>query len=313
MIGRVMSRRPAAVRALPRLQYREAILIAIVMAVVAAVGWLVTPFWLAVAIAAQLAIGGIGAVWLIGPVRPELGFARYATLATAGVALTLFGRLLVPSIGLLLTPVVALLLFGVIRLELGLTEAGQRRVGLDLALVGIVFAAAAGIGGMIPADAWPPGLILLLILAACPRCGAAEARGRSGVEAVGQAALHLVAVAQLATAVALLHLPGVVGAAIVALGLPRLGRRGRGAGRRRLRAVGDPRVRRAGGAGPGGGAAPVRRLSAAPAARLPAARGTRVDTPCGRCYNKAPSGRNGPLRTCHRPFSTTISRGDTHR
>ncbi len=157
-----MSHRPAAVRALTRLQYREAILISIAMAVVAAVGWLVTPFWVAVAVAAQLAIGGIGAVWLIGPARTELGFARYATLATAGVTLTLFGRLLVPSIGLLLTPVAALLLFGVIRLELGLTEAGQRRVGLDLALVGIVFAAAAGIGGMIPADAWPPGLILLL-------------------------------------------------------------------------------------------------------------------------------------------------------
>ena len=64
-----------------------------------------------------------------------------------------------------------------IRLELGLTEAGQRRVGLDLALVGIVFAAAAGIGGMIPADAWPPGLILLLILASVPALRAAEARG----------------------------------------------------------------------------------------------------------------------------------------
>lgn len=218
MIGRVMSRRPAAVRALSRLQYREAILISIVMAVIAAVGWLVTPFWVAVAVAAQLAIGGIGAVWLIGPARTELGFARYATLATAGVTLTLFGRLLVPSIGLLLTPIVALLLFGVIRLELGLTEAGQRRVGLDLALVGMVFAAAAGIGGMVPADAWPPGLVLLLILTSVPALRAAEARGRSGVEAVGQAALHLVAVAQIATVVGLLHLPGVVGAAIVALG-----------------------------------------------------------------------------------------------
>ena len=52
MIGRVMSRRPAAVRALTRLQYREAILVSIVMAVVAAIGWLVTPFWVAVAVAA---------------------------------------------------------------------------------------------------------------------------------------------------------------------------------------------------------------------------------------------------------------------
>ena len=72
----------------------------------AAVGWLVAPFWLAVAIAAQLAIGGIGAVWVIGPARGELGFARYAMLATAGVALTLFGRL-VPGLGLLLAPIVA--------------------------------------------------------------------------------------------------------------------------------------------------------------------------------------------------------------
>jgi hypothetical protein len=218
MIGRVMSRRPAAMRVLTRLQYREAILVSIVMAVVAAVGWLVSPFWVAVAVAMQLVIGGLGAVWLIGPARTELGFARYATLATAGVTLTLFGRLLVPSIGLLLTPVVALLLFSVIRLELGLSEAGQRRVGLDLALVGMVFAAAAGIQGMIPADAGPPGLVLLMILSAVPALRAAEARGRSGVEAVGQAVLHLVAVAQVATAVGLLQLPGVVGAAITALG-----------------------------------------------------------------------------------------------
>jgi hypothetical protein len=218
MIGRVMSRRPAAVRALTRLQYREAILISIVMAVVAAIGWLVSPFWVAVTVAAQLAIGGIAAVWLIGPARTELGFARYATLATAGVTVTLFGRLLVPSVGLLLTPVVAILLFGVIRLELGMTEPGQRRVGLDLALVGMVFAAAAGIGTIIPADAWPPGLVLLLILTSVPALRAAEARGRSGGEAVGQALLHLVAVAQVATAVGLLHLPGVVGSAIVALG-----------------------------------------------------------------------------------------------
>jgi hypothetical protein len=218
MIGRVMSRRPAAMRALSRLQYREAILISIVMAVVAAVGWLVSPFWVAVAVAAELAIGGIGAVWLIGPARTELGFARYATLATAGVTLTLFGRLLVPSIGLLLTPLAAVLLFGVIRLELGLTQPGQRRLGLDLAMVGMVFAAAAGIGAMIPPEAWPPGLVLLLILASVPALRAAEARGRSGAQAVGQALLHLVAVAQVAAAVLLLHLPGVVGSAIVALG-----------------------------------------------------------------------------------------------
>jgi hypothetical protein len=204
-------------RVLGRIRHPEAILLAIVMAAVASVGWLVTPFWLAVTVAAQLSIGGLGAVWLIGPARAELGFARYATLASAGVALTLFGRLLIPATGLVPAPVAALLLWAVIRLELDLASGG-RRVGLDLALVGIVFAAAAGVAGLVPRDAWPPALIPLLLICAIPALRAAEARGRSGIEAVGQAALHLVAVGQVAAAVALLRLPGVVGAAVVALG-----------------------------------------------------------------------------------------------
>ena len=218
MIGRLMRRRPAAARALSRIDRPEAVLIAILMAIVAAAGWLVTPFWLAIMIAAELAIGGIGAVVLIGPARPELGFARYATLATAGVALTLFGRLVTPGVGVLLTPVAAILLWGVMRLELDLAEGNQHRVGIDLVLVGTVFGAAAGLGALVPADAWPPSLVLLLVIAAVPALRAAEARGRSGIEAVGQAALHLVAIAQLGAAMALLRLPGVVGSAIVALG-----------------------------------------------------------------------------------------------
>jgi hypothetical protein len=204
-------------RILGRVRHPEAILVATVMAGIAAAGWLLAPFWLAVAIGAQMAVGGIAAVWLIGPVRTELGFARYATLASAGVALTLFGRLLVPATGIAPVPVAALLLWGVIRLELDLASGG-RRVGLDLALVGIVFAAAAGIGALIPQDAWPPALIPLLVIASVPALRAAEARGRSGIEAVGHASLHLVASAQVAAAVALLQLPGVVGAAVVALG-----------------------------------------------------------------------------------------------
>jgi hypothetical protein len=215
----MMRRRPAAARAaLSRLDRPEAVLIAILMAIVAAAGWVVSPFWLAIAIAGQLVIGGIGAVMLVGPARADLGFARYATLATAGVALTLFGRLVVPGMGLLLTPVGALLLWGVMRVELDLTEGSQRRVGIDLVLVGTVFAAAAGLAALVPADAWPPGLILLLVIAAVPALRAAEARGRTGIEAVGQAALHLVAIAQLGAAMSLLRLPGVVGSAIVALG-----------------------------------------------------------------------------------------------
>ena len=144
------------------------------MAVVAAIGWLVSPFWLAVTVAAQLAIGGLGAVWLIGPARAELGFARYATLASAGVALTLFGRLVIPATGLAPAPIAALLLWGVIRLELDLAS-GDRRVGLDLALVGIVFAAAAGIAALVPREAWPPALIPLLMICSVP--GPARRRG----------------------------------------------------------------------------------------------------------------------------------------
>jgi hypothetical protein len=213
-----MRRRPAAAQALSRFDRPEAALIAIAMAIVAAAGWLVSPFWLAIAVAAQLAIGGIGAVVLIGPARADLGFARYATLATAGVALTLFGRLVVPGFGLLMTPVAALLLWGVMRVELDLAEGSRRRVGIDLVLVGTVFAAAAGLAAVFPADAWPPSLVLLLVITAVPALRAAEARGRSGIEAVGQAALHLVAIAQLGAAMSLLRLPGVVGSAIVALG-----------------------------------------------------------------------------------------------
>jgi hypothetical protein len=217
-MGRMTGRRSIVVtRVLGRIRHPEAILIAILMAVVAAVGWLVTPFWLAVAVGTQLAIGGLGAVWLIGPARPELGFARYATLASAGVALTLFGRLVIPATGLVPAPIAAFLLWGVIRLELDLAEGG-RRVGLDLALVGIVFAAAAGLGGLVPREAWPPALIPLLLICSVPALRAAEARGHTGIQAVGQATLHLVALAQIAAAVSLLRLPGVVGAAVIALG-----------------------------------------------------------------------------------------------
>jgi hypothetical protein len=113
--------------------------------------------------------------------------------------------------------VAAVLLWAVIRLELDLGSGG-RRVGLDLALVGIVFTAAAGVAALVPREAWPPALIPLLLISAIPALRAAEARGRSGIEAVGQAALHLVALGQIAAAVALLRLPGVVGAAVIALG-----------------------------------------------------------------------------------------------
>jgi hypothetical protein len=202
---------------LSRLEHPEAIGLAVALAIVAAFGWLASPFWLAVAIGVQLAVGGLGAVWLIGALQPGLGFARYATFASAAVALTLFGRLLMPSAGLLLAPLAALLLWAVLRIELEVNRTRESSVVLDLALVSIVFATTAGIGGLVPRDAWPPGLILVLLGAAVPTMRAAEARGRNGAEAVGQAVLHLIAIGQVATALALLRLPGVVGAAILAL------------------------------------------------------------------------------------------------
>jgi hypothetical protein len=216
MIVRMLLR-PAAARALSRLEHPEAVALAIALAVVAAVGWLASPFWLAVAIGLQLVVGGLGAVWLIGPAQVGLGFARYATLATAAVGLTLFGRLLMPSAGLLLAPIAAVLLWAVIRVELEVNRTHHGGVVLDLALVAIVFSLAAGVGAIVPREAWPPGLLLVLLGSAIPVLRAAEARGRSGVEAVGQATLHLVAVGQVGAALVLLQLPGVVGAAILAL------------------------------------------------------------------------------------------------
>jgi predicted membrane channel-forming protein YqfA (hemolysin III family) len=201
-----------------RIERPEAVVLALVLTGLVVYGWFAPPFWLAVAIAGQLAIGGMGAVWVIGPVRSRFGFARYATLAVAGVALTLLGQMLNSTAQLVAAPIVAILLFGVLWFELRLPEGRAPRLSIDLTLVGIVFAAAAGIAATFPTASWPPAVLLVVIAAAVPALRAAELRGRYGVEAVGQAALHLLAIAQLGASLALLHLPGVVGSAVLALG-----------------------------------------------------------------------------------------------
>ncbi len=201
-----------------RIERPEAIVLAVLVAGLAVYGWLATPFWMAVAIAVQLVIGGLGAVWVIGPIRARLGFARYGTFAVAGVAFTLLGSLLSSMAQIAAAPVVAVLLFGVLWLELRLPEGRAPRLAVDLSLVAIVFAAAAGVAATFPTSAWPPTVVLVVIAAAVPAMRAAELRGRYGVEAVGLAALHLLAIAQLGIGLALLHLPGVVGAAVLALG-----------------------------------------------------------------------------------------------
>jgi hypothetical protein len=200
-----------------RVDRPQTILLAVVMAALAAVGWLAEPFWLAVVVAAELALGGLGAVYLIGPVRPGLGFARYTTLAMAGLALTLFGRFLPAGVALLLVPAAAILLWTVVFLELRTLRAAGARTALDLLLTSILFAAGVGILALFPRITWPPSITLVVVIAFVLALRAGEARGASGAEAVGQAALHGLAVAQVAAAVTLLELPGVVAPALVAL------------------------------------------------------------------------------------------------
>ena len=210
--------RKRAATAVRGIEHPEAILLALVLTGLAVWGWIASPFWMAVAIAAELAIGGLGAVWVIGPVRARYGFARYATFPVAAVAITLLGRLLNGLAQLAAAPLVALLLFGVLWFELRYPEGRAPRLAVDLILVGIVFAAAAGVQAAFPEAAWPPSVLLVVIVAAVPALRSAEMRGRYGVDAVGQAALHMLAVAQLGASLALLHLQGVVAPAVLALG-----------------------------------------------------------------------------------------------
>jgi hypothetical protein len=200
-----------------RIDRPEAVLLAVAQAVVATAGWYVEPFWVAAAVAAQLALGGLGGVRLIGPARSRAGFARYAMPATAGVAATLFGRILPGGVALLLVPLVAVLLWAVIYLELRATHAQGGRTTLELLLTATLFAGAAGILAILGPDPWLPPLGLIAALALVLALRSAEARDAVGGQAVGQALLHGLAAAQVGAATLLLQLPGVIGPAIVAL------------------------------------------------------------------------------------------------
>ena len=216
MIARMLSGRrvPAA---LQRVDRPQAIALSVVLAVTAAVGWLASPFVLAVAVAIQLAAGGLGAVALMGPSRPGLGIGRYTTLALAGVSATLAGRLIPGGVSLLFVPLLAVMLWAVLWLELRASFETAERTALDLALTAILFAAAAGIAGLLGNDAWPPPLGLVLLIGLVLALRNAEARGEGGVQAVGQALLHGLAIGQVAVAVVVLRIPGLVGPALVAL------------------------------------------------------------------------------------------------
>jgi hypothetical protein len=114
-------------------------------------------------------------------------------------------------------PISAVLLWAVVWLELQANRVGRSGLGLELALIGIVFASAAGIASLVGADGWPAGMALTLAVAAVPAMRSAERRSRFGAEAMGQALLHLLAIAQVAAAAALLTIPPIVGAALLAL------------------------------------------------------------------------------------------------
>lgn len=188
-----------------------------VLALLAAVGWLSDPLWLAGVIAAQLTLGGLGAVYLLGPAQPGLGFARYATLPVAAVAATLFGRLLPGGVSLLLVPAVAAVLWAVLHVELRTVRLPGSRTTLDLLLTAVLFAAGAGIWELFGPAEWPPVIVPLAAVVTVLTLRQAEARGRRGAAAIGQGAIHLLGVVQVALAVGLLDLQGVVGPAIVAL------------------------------------------------------------------------------------------------
>ena len=202
---------------LRRIDRPAAVVLAIAQALVAAVGWFVGPVGLAMAIAGQLALGGIVAVRVIGPARSDLGLARYAIPATAGIAATLFGRLIPGGLSVLLVPILAVLLWAVTYLELRLERGtGGRTIG-ELMLTGILFCGAAGILVLFGARTWPTPLLLVAALALPLALRAAEARETMGVEGVGQALLHVLAVVQVGIGVVLLGLPFSIMAALMAL------------------------------------------------------------------------------------------------
>jgi hypothetical protein len=200
---------------LRRIDKPAALLLAVVQAIIAAAGWFADPVWLAVAIAGQLAVGGLVAIYVLGPARSDLGFARYAMPSVAGIAATVAGRLIPGGLSLLLVPIVAVVLWSVTYLELRMERgSGGTTIGSLLHTV-MVFGAAAGLLALFGAQATPLMVIGALALPVALR--SAEARGKLGVEAVGQALLHVLVILQIGAAAVLLSIPLQVMAALMAL------------------------------------------------------------------------------------------------
>jgi len=216
VIGRLFAdrRRQAATRRADRL---AAVVIALLQAGVAALGWLAAPVGLAVAIAAQLLLGGVAAVFIIGPARHELGLARYAMPSVAGIAATLFGRLLPGGQSLLLVPIVAVLLWAVTYLELRIERGTGGATIHSLLLMSIVFCGGAGLLVFFGTQSWPTPMLLVAALTLAPAMRAAEAREVLGVEAVGQGLLHVLVVTQVGLASIVLGAQPTIVAGLMAL------------------------------------------------------------------------------------------------
>ncbi len=216
MIARIFSdRRRAGV--LRRVDRPGLVVLALVLAALTTTAWLADPLSTAMAIGAQLLVGGLGTVRLLGPAQPELGYARYAIPTLGAVALSLFGRILPGGVALLFAPLAAILIWSVLWLEMRASRGVPARTLLDLALVAILFASAAGIVVILGRGGWPPPVTLVLPIAFVLAVRAAEARGRIGVAGIGQGLLHTLAVGQVGLAAVLLDLPGVVAPALGAL------------------------------------------------------------------------------------------------
>ncbi|MGH2462250.1 MAG: hypothetical protein ACRDFZ_01320 [Candidatus Limnocylindria bacterium] len=189
----------------------------LLLAAMVAAGWAVDLVGLAIVLALELAVAGLGTAALLGAARPSIGYARYAILAVVAVSFTLAGRLLPPGIGPLAAPAAWAVLWWTLHTERKAPTSQGGRLALDLLLVLTVFAAAAGLAGLMPEELWLLEIVLLGILTAVPCLRAAEARGALGVPAVGHGVLHLLVVLQIAAALTLLDLPQPVGPALVAL------------------------------------------------------------------------------------------------
>lgn len=216
MISRILGD-PRRLAVLRRIDRPAAALLAVLQALVAAAGWFAEPVWLAVAVAVQLALGGVGAVRVIGPARGDLGLARYAIPAAAGIAATLFGRLIPGGLSLLLVPIAAVVLWSIIYLELRAERGSGGRTLGDLGLTAIVFTGSAGILQHFGSQVWPTPLVLVALLVLPPAFRAAEARGTMGAEGFGQALLQVLSVVQVGIGAVLLGLPVLVMAALMAL------------------------------------------------------------------------------------------------